>query len=84
MGFVKVEESHKGRRIEFTVSIGKMQKSFLRKITGGMLMESPILVILAIIPAIVIIAYIFHKDKIEKVMSEWDEKSSCDDANNRK
>ena len=32
MGFVKVEESHKGRRIEFTVSIGKMQKSFLRKI----------------------------------------------------
>ena len=29
-------------------------------------MESPILVILAIIPAIVIIAYIFHKDKIEK------------------
>ena len=29
-------------------------------------MENPILVILAIIPAVVIIAYIFHKDKIEK------------------
>ena len=29
-------------------------------------MENPILVVLAIIPAIVIIAYIFHKDKIEK------------------
>ena len=31
-----------------------------------MLMENPILVVLAIIPAIIIIAYIFHKDKIEK------------------
>ena len=29
-------------------------------------MENPILVVLAIIPAIIIIAYIFHKDKIEK------------------